>query len=91
MYPHYVILEDGTVEAGRPQYWKGSHARGHNDALGICLIGEDVFTTAQYISLENILKEEGFSADEVVGHYAVDKHKSCPNFNVETFLVSISL
>ncbi len=88
---HFVILEDGTVEAGRPPYWKGSHARGHNDALGICLIGEDSFTPAQFISLEKLLKERGLKADEVVGHYAVNKNKSCPNFNVETFLVSIGL
>ena len=88
---HYVILEDGTVEAGRPTYWIGSHAKGYNDAVGICLIGDETFTTTQFISLEKLLKEKGFKRDEVVGHYAVNKHKTCPNFNVETFLTSISL
>lgn len=87
---HYVILEDGTVEAGRPEYWRGSHAKGHNDSIGICLIGVDVFTHAQFISLEKLLKEHNFKADEVVGHYAVST-KTCPNFNVETFLISIGL
>lgn len=88
---HFVILEDGTVEAGRPHYWQGSHVIGYNNALGICLIGDDVFTASQFISLEKLLKEKGFKADEVVGHYVVNKHKSCPNFNVETFLISIGL
>ena len=36
---HYVILPDGTVETGRPEGCIGSHARSHNDWLGICLIG----------------------------------------------------
>ena len=87
---HYVILEDGTVEAGRPHYWSGAHAKGHNDALGICLIGVDEFTPSQFISLEKLLKDRGFKADEVVGHYAVSK-KTCPNFNVQTYLISIGL
>ena len=87
---HYVILEDGTVQNGRPEYWKGAHAKGHNNALGICLIGINEFTSAQFISLEKLLKERKFERDEVVGHYGVSS-KSCPNFNVETYLISIGL
>ena len=36
---HYVILPDGTVQAGRPEWMRGAHVRGHNDYLGICLVG----------------------------------------------------
>lgn len=36
---HYVILPDGTVEAGRPEWLPGAHAVGANDHLGICLVG----------------------------------------------------
>ena len=36
---HYVILPDGTVDAGRPEWMRGAHCRGHNDHLGICLVG----------------------------------------------------
>ena len=36
---HYVILPDGTVQAGRPEWMLGAHARGYNDYLGICLVG----------------------------------------------------
>jgi len=86
----YVILEDGTIENGRPEYWKGSHARGHNDALGICLIGTDSFTHAQFISLEKLLKDKNFKADEIVGHYEISS-KTCPNFNVRSYLVSIGI
>jgi len=88
---HYVILEDGTIENGRPEYWKGSHAKGYNDAVGICLIGDDKFTHSQFIALEGLLKGHGYKHNEVVGHYAVNKEKSCPNFNVEQYLTSISL
>jgi N-acetylmuramoyl-L-alanine amidase len=37
---HYVILPDGTVEKGRPDYAEGSHAPTFNRWLGICLIGQ---------------------------------------------------
>lgn len=87
---HYVILEDGTIENGRPEYWSGAHAKGYNEALGICLIGIDSFTAAQFISLEKILKERNFKQDEVVGHYAVS-NKTCPNFDVESFVIAIGL
>ncbi len=36
---HYVILPDGTVEKGRPEWMLGAHAYGYNDYLGICLVG----------------------------------------------------
>lgn len=36
---HYVILPDGTLERGRPDWMLGAHARGYNDYLGICLVG----------------------------------------------------
>ena len=36
---NYVILPDGTVESGRPEWLPGAHAVGANDYLGICLVG----------------------------------------------------
>ncbi len=36
---HYVILPNGSVEAGRPELCVGSHAKLHNNWLGICLVG----------------------------------------------------
>jgi hypothetical protein len=37
---HYVIREDGVIEAGRPEHCLGAHAKGHNGYLGICLVGD---------------------------------------------------
>ena len=36
---HYVVLADGTVEPGRPEWMRGAHAVGYNDWLGVCLVG----------------------------------------------------
>jgi N-acetyl-anhydromuramyl-L-alanine amidase AmpD len=36
---HYVILPDGTVQQGRPEWMTGAHTYGYNDYLGICLVG----------------------------------------------------
>ena len=88
---HYVILEDGTVQSGRPEFWSGAHAKGYNSALGICLIGERDFEMAQMIALEKLLKDRGFKANEVVGHYQIDERKTCPNFDVPKYLVAITL
>ncbi len=37
---HYVILPDGTVQPGRPEWMPGAHTMGYNHYLGICLIGD---------------------------------------------------
>lgn len=37
---HYLILGDGTIQPGRPEWMPGSHTKLHNDQLGICLIGD---------------------------------------------------
>ncbi len=82
---HWVICMDGTVEAGRPPEMIGSHAEGHNaHSLGICLIGKDKFTPAQWNSLkilvQGLVNEFGC---QVIGHYQVAKNgKTCPNFDV---------
>jgi len=84
---HHVIRIDGTIENGRPPYWKGSHAYGYNHTLGICLIGNGEFTEAQYTSLKGLLAKYNFDESEIVGHYEVDKHgKTCPNFDVPKWL-----
>jgi N-acetyl-anhydromuramyl-L-alanine amidase AmpD len=36
---HYVILPDGTIQRGRPERMRGAHCEGHNDQLGVCLVG----------------------------------------------------
>lgn len=36
---HYVILPDGTVQQGRPEWMVGAHTYGYNDYLGVCLVG----------------------------------------------------
>lgn len=36
---HYVILPDGTLQKGRPELLRGSHAKGYNAYIGVCLIG----------------------------------------------------
>ena len=36
---HYLILPDGTVQQGRPENCTGAHTQGHNDAIGISLVG----------------------------------------------------
>ena len=86
---HQVICRDGTREAGRPEYWRGAHVKGVNErSLGVCLIGRQNFTTAQMDSLAILLDEwqHRYPAARVVGHRdAVETHKTCPNFDVESW------
>lgn len=86
---HQVIRRDGTREAGRPEYWRGAHARGANErSLSVCLIGRTDFTDAQMASLGTLLDEWRIRHPyaRILGHRdAVETHKTCPNFDVESW------
>lgn len=87
---NYDSRIDGSVQAGRPLTKQGAHCKGHNhDSIGICLIGGDEFTTAQYNSLkelcERLMEEYSISSDDIYGHYEFS-NKTCPNFNVDDFV-----
>jgi len=85
---HFVVLEDGTVENGRPVYWPGAHVMHHNtDTVGICLIGKNEFTASQTESLGWTIVEllDKFPDAEVKGHCDLDRKKTCPNFDVGTW------
>ena len=86
---HQVICRDGACEAGRPEYWRGAHARGANErSLSVCLIGRTEFTNAQMNSLGSLLDEwrRKYPQARILGHRdAVETHKTCPNFDVESW------
>ena len=83
---HQVIRRDGTCEAGRPEYWRGAHARGANErSLSVCLIGRTSFTDAQMHSLGRLLDDwrSRYPGAQILGHRdAVETEKTCPNFDV---------
>lgn len=88
---HAVILEDGRIENGRPDYWQGAHARGANrNTLGICLIGRKTFTVKQMNSLRQYCNSKKIKYDlktsDIIGHYEVpNAGKTCPNFDMVEF------
>ena len=86
---HKVILKNGSVENGRPEYWVGAHVKGKNDSsLGICLIGRKNFTIKQFLSLENLLNhwKSKYINVQIMGHRdIVNTDKTCPNFDVQSW------
>jgi N-acetylmuramoyl-L-alanine amidase len=86
----YLQDWDGVVEKGRPDSLAGAHCKGQNSkSIGICLIGVDKFTDKQFESLTRLIKELMLEYDlddeQINGHYEYSD-KSCPNFNVTTFV-----
>lgn len=88
---HKVIDRSGKIENGRPEYWIGAHVKGkNNNSLGVCLIGRHKFTRKQFISLERVLRRWKvlYPEAKIVGHRdAVNTKKTCPNFDVKTWIV----
>lgn len=86
---HFVIRVDGTVDNGRPVYWAGAHAYGHNTgSIGICMIGTDDYSKEQWAALATLVKKltgEYHTISEIIGHNEVSK-KTCPGFNVQEWL-----
>lgn len=85
---HKVILEDGTIESGRPEYLRGAHCRGLNYcSLSVCLIGQRDFSEAQICSLEEIIREweNRYPNASAVEHHSLDESKTCPNFELKSY------
>ncbi|MBF0368494.1 MAG: N-acetylmuramoyl-L-alanine amidase [Magnetococcales bacterium] len=84
---HFVIRTDGVVEAGRPVARSGAHARGFNrDSIGICLIGTDRFTEAQWQKLDGLIQKlkADYPGAVVLGHRDLPRvAKICPGFDVD--------
>ena len=92
---HKVIQRNGIIEMGRPEYWVGAHVFGYNkDSLGVCLIGKNKFTKKQFLSLEYVLRnwKKRYPKAKILGHYEFNNTtKTCPNFNVKTWLKEIKI
>lgn len=78
---HYLVSTDGKVLPGRPEWLPGAHCQGHNDAIGVCLLGnlseQDSHparppTPAQMDALVRLVKDlmgkYGLSAEQVYLH-----------------------
>ncbi len=91
---HKVILEDGTIEDGRPEYIQGAHCKGYNHcSLGICLIGTGDYTVRQLRSLKALIQslKGKYKKGLVAGHYQFDKKKSCPNMDIPDLMNRFSI
>jgi N-acetylmuramoyl-L-alanine amidase len=95
-----VIKRDGTWEQGRQDDEVLAHVKGYNHcAYGFALIGganednwkqpEDNFTAEQWETLKTELTRlvKKYPDARIVGHYDLDKHKTCPNFDVQDYLL----
>jgi len=89
---------NGSIEAGRSVDSIGAHTVGFNqNSLGICLIGDKVFTKEQIETLYNMivaLKNQlgTFTFSNVHGHYEAGLlnpkfavQKTCPNMPMDKF------
>ena len=89
----YQAVANGLIEPGRDHGTQGAHVKGHNRAtLGVCLIGVDDFTPAQFDALWRIVGTwralYGVPLSGVYGHRELDSGKTCPNFDVQDWLTT---
>lgn len=98
---HYLILQDGTIESGRPENCYGAHSGDayiNAHSLGIALNGNFSSnqsdagpTDAQLVALQrlvdSLLRKYNLSPNAVLGHADVRKHTVCPGdlFSVTEF------
>jgi hypothetical protein len=87
---HYVIRINGVVEVGRRLTETGAHCRGQNhNSIGVCLVGTDQFTPAQWRALRFLVAAERRDRTKqrlppisLHGHRVYNQRKTCPGFDV---------
>lgn len=91
---HYIIYTNGAIATGRHEAEIGAHAAGYNSkTLGICLIGTDKFSPAQWAALRDLIgilrRENNYPNARITGHRDLpDVHKTCPGFSVADWLAA---
>jgi len=95
---HYVVGHHGVVDGARGEREIGAHVAGFNaNSLGICVVGTDAFSAAQWEALKNLVQGllKRYPRAEVRGHrdFSPDQNrngviepfewlKTCPGFEV---------
>ncbi|MEW5803742.1 MAG: N-acetylmuramoyl-L-alanine amidase [bacterium] len=80
---------DGLLQPGRSVNEVGAHCVGYNDdSIGICLIGQRLFSAKQLLeSLQDLLVELMLQFElepkDIYGHYELTSNKTCPNINMD--------
>ena len=95
---YYLDSMNGSIEIGRiidgdmiaETSEKGAHAYGYNsDSIGICLVGKEKFTPAQFGNLFNLVSDLmskfNIKLESIFGHYELDPKKTCPNIDMSSF------
>lgn len=99
---HYVIYTSGALATGRSLDEVGAHVAGHNArSIGICCVGTDAYTLAQWATLRAVVEGlmKSFPGVRVVGHRDLSPDlngdgtiepsewtKTCPGFDVAAWL-----
>ncbi len=99
---HYLVYRNGVIATGRDVPEIGAHVQGYNQkSIGICLIGTDRFTPAQWQSLAELIGalRQRYPDSRVVGHRDLSPDlnangiveqfewlKTCPNFDVAAWV-----
>lgn len=101
---HFVIYTNGATASGRHLEEVGAHVKGHNaNSIGICMIGADQFTRAQWKALaaQVLALLKIYPHARVCGHRDLSPDlngdgtieprewiKTCPGFDVKTWMDS---
>jgi hypothetical protein len=101
---HFVVYTNGTTASGRDVEEIGAHVAGFNaKSVGVCMVGTDHFTPAQWAGLADTVKmlRSRYPDARVCGHrdLSPDKDgdgkveprewlKTCPGFDVSAWLAS---
>lgn len=85
---HRFVTKKGTIQVGREYEEIGAHATGFNsNSIGICFSGKDGIPNELQLAagrelIINILSLFNLSATDVLPHCQLNKHKSCPRFDI---------
>jgi len=85
---HYYIERDGRIYTTRKG--RGAHTYGHNEKIGICLVGNGEiadFTKEQYGSLEKLLKE--INPKHIYGHRDLG-NTVCPSERLYNWILTFT-
>jgi len=90
---HYIVRRNGVIEKGRSEKVVGAHCYGFNRySIGVCGVWKKKPTVESIASMRRLIEElhERYPKAEIRPHSyfpsAIKQGKTCPNYNLASFL-----
>jgi len=84
---HYVICANGEIVGTRPEHLRGAHAKGANDMIGICILGDFDSSAGNMLPTRSQMKSAEALCRALLKKYRIESHLIFRHSDIDDYTV----